>query len=443
MITGQHNSRSEKVLSNVILSLLVRGGGIVVTLMLVPLTINYINKTDYGIWLTISSVVNWLAFFDIGLGNGLRNKVAEAAALNDYNLAKKYICSTYWVMSIISLIIACCFYFVNKFINWQNFLNITTQSNERLQTIMLFMVWTFCVLFVLRILNSILTAIHKTALSGFISFLGQAGVLVGVVFLRLFVKPDLLTLTIILNVIPVLILLIASAYLYATKLSYLRPEISNFDKKQFKDILNLGGAFFIVQIGALVLFQTDNFIISKVIGPGAVTEFNVSFKLFSIISMASFIILTPYWSAYTDAWTRKDFSWMQKNLIVIRKIWIVTSIVAIIIYVLSPFLYHLWVGDTVKISRAVSFANLIYVIVLCFQASHNYVINGIGKIRVQVYLMIISAILNIPLSFLLGHLYGVPGIVYSNVVFMALLSIVFYFQLKVLLFKRPQGGFNE
>ena len=54
-------------------------------LVLVPLTINYLNPTKYGIWITLSSVIGWFSFFDIGLGNGLRNRFAEAIANNDHN----------------------------------------------------------------------------------------------------------------------------------------------------------------------------------------------------------------------------------------------------------------------------------------------------------------------------------------------------------------------
>ena len=57
-------------------------------LFLVPLTINYINPLQYGIWITISSIITWMSFFDIGLGNGLRNKLAQCLAINDFETSK-------------------------------------------------------------------------------------------------------------------------------------------------------------------------------------------------------------------------------------------------------------------------------------------------------------------------------------------------------------------
>ncbi|MDD3722830.1 MAG: MATE family efflux transporter [Lutibacter sp.] len=429
------NELSQTILRNVIMSFGVRGGSIIVGLLIVPLTLDYVSAVDYGIWLTISSIVSWLSFFDIGLGNGLRNKLSEANAKKKNEDAKIYISTTYAAIASIALLLLIIFYFANKVINWQDFLNITNLNNETLQLLFLLVVSSFCVQFVIKIINSILTALHFSALSGFITFLGQLGVLIGIFILKSFAESNLIYLFLVLTIVPIVILSIATILLFRKKLNYLKPNFKFIRFGHLKSVLNLGGAFFIVQIGALVLFQTDNFIISRVLGPESVTEFNIAFKLFSLTTMVTFIILTPYWSAYSDAWARKDFNWMRKNLVLIRKIWVLLSIITVLLYFVAPFLYKVWIGDTIKISNNVSFAMMIYSIVISFQASHNYVINGLGKIKIQMYLMVISAVLNIPLAFYLGGIYGIQGIIYSNVFFMLILGVVFYFQLNNILLK--------
>ena len=45
-----------------------------------PLTIDFVNPTQYGIWLTLSSLLAWFSFFDIGLSLGFRNRFAQAKA---------------------------------------------------------------------------------------------------------------------------------------------------------------------------------------------------------------------------------------------------------------------------------------------------------------------------------------------------------------------------
>lgn len=43
---------------------------IIISLLLVPVTLNYLNSYEYGVWLTLSSILVWINYFDIGLGNG-------------------------------------------------------------------------------------------------------------------------------------------------------------------------------------------------------------------------------------------------------------------------------------------------------------------------------------------------------------------------------------
>ena len=74
------SSRSIAIKKNIIASLFLKGISILVSLQVVPLTINYINPTRYGIWLTLSSIVAWLSYFDLGFAHGFRNRFAEAVA---------------------------------------------------------------------------------------------------------------------------------------------------------------------------------------------------------------------------------------------------------------------------------------------------------------------------------------------------------------------------
>ena len=72
-LTSQ-NVRTASVKKNILASILIKGISIFVSLLIVPITLGYVNSTLYGIWLTISSVMLWLNFFDVGLTLGLKNR---------------------------------------------------------------------------------------------------------------------------------------------------------------------------------------------------------------------------------------------------------------------------------------------------------------------------------------------------------------------------------
>ena len=75
------HERSIKAKKNIAASFVIKGLSIAISLVMVPMTIHYINPTQYGIWITLSSIIGWFSFFDIGFGNGLRNRFAESIAM--------------------------------------------------------------------------------------------------------------------------------------------------------------------------------------------------------------------------------------------------------------------------------------------------------------------------------------------------------------------------
>lgn len=83
------NQRTVKVKKNIVFSLVSRGCGMLISLILVPMTLGYLNETEYGIWLTLSSIVTWINFFDIGLGNGLRNQISRSRHKNNKILGSR------------------------------------------------------------------------------------------------------------------------------------------------------------------------------------------------------------------------------------------------------------------------------------------------------------------------------------------------------------------
>src|SRR5204863_2942024 len=130
-----------------------------------------------------------------------------------------------------------------------------------------------------------------------------------------------------------------------------------------KSILNLGGAFFLIQIGSLILYQTDNIIITKILGPEAVTKFNVTYKLYYVIFVVSSIIASPYWSAFTDAYVKEDYQWIKKSMKRLREVWLFTSFVIVpVFFVLSKFFFKIWLPDNLNISLSLSLSMAVYII---------------------------------------------------------------------------------
>ena len=115
---GIKSARTKNIAKHIGWSMFYKIGSIIANFLLVPLTINYLDTENYGIWLTLSSFIGWFSFFDIGLGNGLRNKFAEAKALGNYKDAQAFVSTAYFTIGCISLFLLMVFIAVNPIRDW-------------------------------------------------------------------------------------------------------------------------------------------------------------------------------------------------------------------------------------------------------------------------------------------------------------------------------------
>ncbi|RPI73979.1 MAG: polysaccharide biosynthesis protein [Ignavibacteriales bacterium] len=442
LITKGHE-RSIKAKKNILASFIIKGLSIAISLVLVPLTINYVNPSRYGIWLTLSSMVSWFSFFDIGFGNGLRNRFAEALAKGQDELARIYVSTTYAILSIIIGIVLILFLIINRYLDWSKILNTTPEMAGELSILAGIVFVFFCLRFIFQLLATVLTANQEPAKASFFDFLGSFFSLIIIFILTKTTSGNLIYLGTALSFAPVFVLVFFSIWFYSRDYKRYAPSFKYVKLGFARNLMSLGIKFFIIQIAALVLFNTNNIIITQLLGPEEVTTFNVSFKLFSVVTMIFFIIATPLWSAFTDAYVKSDFEWIKSVLSKMRKIWYLLIIFSIMILSASPLIYKLWVGDSVKVPFALSVAMCIYGIVYIWQTIHVFLLNGIGKIKLQLYLVIFTGLINIPLAIFLGKKIGLVGISLTSILLFIFMGIFFSIQTQKILNKTAVNIWNK
>jgi O-antigen/teichoic acid export membrane protein len=421
------HERSLQAKKNIAFSFLLKGFSIVLGLLIIPITIRYISPAQYGIWLTLSSLIGWMSFFDIGLGNGLRNKLAAFNAIGEYQEARVLISTTYAILIIISASLFVLFYPVSSWINWNKILN-TGSSSYPYNEVALLVFGLFCIQFVVQILNTILMACHQVSKVSLVVVIGQVIAFVGIMLLVKFTKSSLLLLVLINGGAPVLTLFLASIWYYRTALKAYMPAVQFIDLRKSPALLGSGVVFFIIQIGALVLFQTDNIVIAQLFGPAQVTTFNIAYKLYSVFIMGFNIIIAPFWSAFTDAYTKGDLEWIKSVMLKMRYLWVLISVGAVILFFISPFIYNIWLGHAISVPVSLSLAMTLYIIAYTWQTIHVFFLNGINKIRLQLALVVLRI--------------GLAGITLSNAFLFFLMGAIFYVQTKRILEQNATGIFN-
>ena len=435
--------RSIDIKKNILVLSFVRICSIAISLFIVPITIHYVNPTRYGIWLTLSSIVGWFSFFDIGLGNGLRNKFAESVAKGDSEMARIYVSTTYAILCIVIAIVLIIFLFINPFLNWSRLLNAPSDMAGELSLLALIVFVFFCIQFVLKLITTILTANQEPAKASIFELIGTVISVSIIYILTKTTSGNLIYLGTVFSVAPVLVFISSSIWFYTHKYKKYAPAIKYVRFKFARDLMTLGFKFFFLQIAALILYQTSNIIIAQLFGPEQVTPFNIAYKYFGIITMAFTIFIMPFWSAFTEAWTKKDILWIKNIMKKLVFIWIFLSIATIIMFIFSDFIFRIWIGKELKVPIKISAVVAVYVIINSWCGIFSHFLNGVGKIKLQLYSGLLSALINIPLAVFLGKHFGVSGVVLSTCILGIISAIWSPIQYMKIINEKARGIWNK
>lgn len=436
------HKRSIEARRNIVRSFLIKGVSISVNLLIVPITLNYVSSAQYGVWLTLTSIVAWLSFFDIGFGNGLRNKFAESKASGDVQMARIYISTTYAVLFLIFGGLCASFLIFYRTINWPTILNAPKLEKNELATLSLIIVSFFCLQIILKTINTVLIADQKPAKSAFFDMVGQILSLGTIAVLSETTRGSLVYLALALGSVPTLVLVFSSFWFYNTKYRAYAPSLKFVDFSYARNIMGLGIKFFFLQIAGVIIYQTSNIIIAHSGGAVDVTIYNIAFKYFAVATMFFSIIMTPFWSAFTEAFYHKDYGWMKGTVKSLRRVVLLMIGFVACLVIISDEFYSLWVGDMVPVRTSVTAVMAVFVVINIWNSLHSIILNGMGKITLQLVASSAATLIYVPLALFLGKRFGIEGVVAAGIL-ISLISAVFApIQVRQLLNGNARGVWN-
>jgi len=435
--------RSSLLKKNIYFSFLIKGFSISISFLLVPLTLNYLSAYEFGVWITLSSILTWINYFDIGLGNGLRNRLAESMAIGDEKLGQIYISTTFFILSVIITVIFLLFIALQPFLNWDKILNVDPTKVANLNSVITISFALFCTSFLFKLIGIVYSSAQKPAINDLITLLGSFLSLIIIFILTKTTEATLMKVALTFSVAPVIVLLAAYPITFYRYFKNYRPKLSAVNHRYTKDLMNLGIQFFILQISGLVIFGTSNVIISRIFGPEQVTPYSIAFKYFGVVTMIFSIIISPMWSASTDAYAKGDLPWIKRSMNSMLKLSVLCSVGVLILILSANLVYRLWVGTAVIIPFSLTIWMGLYTIVVLWSSCFSTFLFGIGKLRVQLINTVIASILFIPMAIWLSKPLGIKGIVISLCIINlsgAVLNPIQYFKI---ISGKPSGIWNK
>lgn len=441
-----NSDRTKHLISDISYVALYKTGNVLSSFVIVPLTINYVSPDIYGIWLTLYSIITWFSIFDIGLGHGLRNHLAQSWAFKDFEKGKKLISTAYiyiikiavilFLLSIISIFI----------LDWNKILKIPDGYNENINYVIILFGLGFSLRFIVQLITSIFFAVQKAAASEFWGLVGNIITLLLIITLKNYFSYKLLFLVCAI-IFPQVIALLSGSIFFFKKEQYkiLTPSPKYYDKSLSNSLFSLGIKFFILQCSTIFSYSIVNFLILQFLTPEDVTKYNIAYKYFSIILIANNIICAPLWSTFTEAYVKQDFKWLNKAVKSLVFIWFGWCIVGFFMVLFSDLFYLYWTKVELNIPLSLSIVLALFMLNCAWNGIFTSFVNGIGKVYIQLLTSIIPLVLWWPLGSLFVKTlnWGVTGFALCMLFFNISSTIFIAIQVNKILKQKATGIWNK
>ena len=427
--------RSSLLQKNILASFLIKGWSAIIVLLMVPATLHCLGEYKNGIWLTISSILLWIDNMDIGLGNGLRNKIAEYLAHGEQEHTRSLISSTFAMLTCIIIPVLLILLLLINVCDPYLVFNASPSKVTHLEQVLMVTVTLVCTSFIFKLIGNFYMGLQLPAVSNLLVALGQTLALLGTYIVLWSGSHSLMHIALVNTVAPLIVYLLAFPYTFLYKYPHLCPSYRLINLQEAKTVINMGVQFFIMQISGVILFMTSNILISNFFSPEMVTPYQITYRYFSVLLVIFTVVCMPFWNATTDAYQRNDMEWIRKATKKLRLMTIGFLFCLVVMILLSDTIYAIWIDRQTVIDIKMSIVMAVYIFILIYSMRYSYFINGIGKLRLQLYFTAAAAILFIPIAYLTTQwsndiiwfmivmcLVNIPGLIVNRIQFSKLIN---------------------
>ena len=412
-MSGESNGRSLLLKRNIIVSFLIKGWSALVVLLMVPLTLKMLGVYINGVWLTISGILMWVDFLDIGLGNGLRNVVAKNIATGDTKKVREAMSSVLFMLVMIVLPVLLFLFLIIYGFDMYSALGVSADHIDKLADVIAVAVTLVCSTFILKSVGNFYMGLQLPAVNNLILCMGQTLALATTYIAYSIGCTSLFAVVFINTASPLFIWILSYPYTFCIKYPQYAPYIGGINRNMARNLFSMGMKFFVLQVCAIILFTSTNIIISRMFSPAEVTPYQVAYRYFSVLMVVFTVICMPFWNATTDAYTRGDMDWIKKASRKLDFIMIGLFITMLFMVIISKFIYTLWVGSEIEIPHSLSASVGIYIFILAFSMRYSYLLNGIGALKLQLIMTTGATIVFLPIAIQACHTFGtVTSLVY-------------------------------
>ncbi len=405
------DQNTKSVVVNIVGSFGVKGLSMFIGLFTTPMYIRYFNNNEVlGIWFTLLSVLAWILNCDMGIGNGLRNKLVVAMNSTECDEGKKYVSSAYLFSGIVASGVIIAVVVLSYFVNWNEVFNISTDilSKEVLKEAVIVLLLGVCLQLILRLITSVLYAVQKAFIPGLLNLITNIIMLLyAILTVKMGINGDIIALAWAYLVAVNIPLLITTFWVFGFTYKNLAPSFKYYNKTYALATLKIGGTFLWIQLMAMVLNSTNSYLVTVFIGNAAVVEFNIYVKIFSLLGTLVILGATPIWSATTKALVEENYKWLYALFKKFSAISLMAVIAEFLLIVPLQFIFDVWLGEkTIPVNYVYATLFAVYGAITIWSSTITCFVNGLGELKLQSIFLTFGALIDILLTYVFVKMTG-------------------------------------
>lgn len=395
----------------------------------IPLLIKYLGEENYGIWILVFTLFQWVLLMDFGIQSSLKTKIPILLHNKQFELIKGYIKTTYKISIYIALAILVIFMILIYFVDINSLFNINLLSENFVKKIFAINIFFFCVTFVVNIHKSLYVSFLKGKYAEESIAINQFGFFL-LIALAIFIFPDLsvenkLILVSFINGIYCLTVNLFYTFRFFKREGLNLISSGNTPQKFVKDSLKLGSKYMFIQLGLMFIFSADNYIISNSFSPKDIVPYDSVNRIFQFPIMIIFAAISPLWSMFATDYIEQN---KQKLLSKFKKfnfLYIGILLFILFLVLVCPIIIPIWIKQKLYIPENLILYLALVTALRIFATFYSFFLYGIGKLNNYIAILLLSVILKFPLTYFLIYLdFGINSVVISTL-FLMIIWVIF------------------
>lgn len=400
----------------------------------ISLLLDYLGESDFGIWILIFTLFQWILLMDFGLSSVLKTKIPQLTIIGDTDAINAYIIATYKAIVIIAILVFLFFFVVINFVDIKEILNIG-HDQAFIYGLFILNIGFFCINFIINTHKSLFVSILKGKFSEQSIAVNQIVFLICVVIIQNFYthlnsEDKLYAISIANGVASIFVNTIYTVYFFITEKYSLFKPVSK--KLNFiREIYRLGFQYMLSQLAIVFLFSSDGYILAYFYSPQEIVPYEIITRYFQFPLLIVVAAMAPLWSLFTKHYFECDKKWLKKAFANFHKIFVGILIIICVFTIVSPYVIDIWIKEHIFISDFLLLSVATTTALRIYTFFYIYFFNGIGKMNIYLLIMFISVVIKIPLSYLfISTGSGITGVVLATSVFLLIWTICFPIQAK-------------